>query len=157
MRTVWVAVGALAMVLAAKAADADTVYFKTGESVWGSDVYEEGDTVVIVRPGGELRFPKGQVSRIERLRTTLPPFYTPPGLPSAPEAERGGAPAAPGSAGSPVPPAAGGGPSVPSAPPTGTPPAPPVARPPASLSPEAGPAQLPPPPPPPMPGTLPPR
>ncbi|HSB71096.1 MAG TPA: hypothetical protein VLT62_17345 [Candidatus Methylomirabilis sp.] len=150
MRTVWVAVGVLGMVLVATAANADTVYLKTGESVWGSDVYEEGDTVVIVRPGGELRFPRGEVSRIERLRTTLPPFYTPPGLPPAPETERGGAPAAPGtpgapgSAGSPAPPAAGGAPSVPSTPP-------------AVPSPEAGPTQLPPPPPPPMPGTQPPR
>ena len=154
MRTVWVIAGVLAAVLAATAANADTVYLKNGEDIWGREVYEEGDSVVILRSGGDIRVPKGEVSRIERVRTSLPPFYEPPAPPSAPATGPAGAPAAPGlsaapgSVGSPAPPAAAEGPSAPR-------PAPPGAIAPAVPSPGARPTELPPPPPPPMPGSLP--
>jgi hypothetical protein len=59
-------------------AGADTVYLKDGQSVWGRSVYEEGDEVVVVRPSGKVRFPKGRVSRVEPVRNTLPPHYLPP-------------------------------------------------------------------------------
>lgn len=134
MRTIWVIVGMLAVGLAATTSNADTVYLKNGEDIWGKDVIEEGDSVVILRPGGEIRLPKGEVSRIERVRTSLPPFYAPPG-----------ATAAPGPAGSPVPPPAAGGPSAP--------PPPPGAAAPAVPSPGAGATEVPPLPPVPVPGT----
>lgn len=154
MRTVWVIAGVLAAVLVATAANADTVYLKNGEDIWGRDVYEEGDSVIILRPGRDIRVPKGEVSRIERARTSLPPFYEPPAPASAPATGPAGAPpapglpAAPGSVGSPAPPAAAEGPGTPPPPPSGA-----IA--PAVPSPRAGPTELPPPPPPPMPGSLP--
>jgi hypothetical protein len=155
MRTVWVIAGVLTALLAVTAANADTVFLKNGETIWGRDVSEEGDVVIIERPGGEIRVPKGDVSRIERVRSSLPPFYAPLETPPAP-ATGGPAPsaappipAAPGSVESPAPPAAAVGPAAP-------PPSPGVVAP-AVPTPGAGPTQLPPPPPPPMPGTLPAR
>ena len=79
MRRIWVIVVALAWVVLPTDSRADTVYLTNGQSLWGSEAYEENDVVVIVRPGGNLRILKSQVSRIERLQTTLPPFYSPPG------------------------------------------------------------------------------
>jgi len=99
MRRIWVLAAALAWVVVATEARGDMVYLKDGQSIWGKDVYEEGDSVVVVRPGGELRFPKAQVSRIERTRSSLPPFYTPPeGAPGAPgtPGQPGAPPASPG-------------------------------------------------------------
>jgi hypothetical protein len=127
MRKVWVVVVALAGVVLATGARADTVYLNNGQSIWGSEVYEEGDSVVIVRPSGDLRIPRSEVSRIERMQSNLPPFYTSPG--SAPA---GGS----SSVGSP----AGG---------TGTPGAPAPSGTPAPPSPGGATTQLPPPPPPP--------
>jgi hypothetical protein len=134
MRTILLIAGMLGVLLAATTSNADTVFLKNGEDIWGKDVVEEGDSVVIVRPGGDIRVPKAEVSRIERVRTTLPPFYAPPGPYTAP-----------GPAGSPIPPAAAGGPSAP--------PSPPPAAAPAVPSPGAGATELPPPPAVPVPGT----
>jgi hypothetical protein len=155
MRTVWVIAGVLMTLLAVTAANADTVFLKNGETIWGRDVFEEGDVVIIERPGGEIRVPKGEVTGIERVRSSLPPYYVPPVSPSAPATVAPvppvapALPAAPGPAESPAPPATAGGPGAP-------PPLPGVVAPPVP-SPGAGPTQLPPPPPPPMPGTLPAR
>ena len=128
MRRMWVVVAALAWVVLATDARADTVYLRDGQSIWGREAYEEGDVVVIVRPGGDLRVPKSQVDRIERSQSSLPPFYSPsetapatgqspratgPGTPGTP-----GAPAQPGVPGSPGPPGEG---RVPPQPPGGTP------------------------------------
>jgi hypothetical protein len=132
----------------AASAHADTVYLKNGQSYWGSDIYEEGGTVVVVRPGGELKFPRGNVQRIERLRSTLPPFYAPPEPPPAP-AQAGASGAA---AGAPAAEGQGGGQEGPPTP-GGTPPAPPAGQMPPPPPPGSGPIQLPPPPPPPAPGT----
>ena len=155
MRMLWVAAGVLMACLTATPARADTVFLRDGQSVWGSEVYEEGDSVVVVRPGGELRFPKGEVSRIESVRTSLPPFYTPPGSPSAPAAGAG-TPQAPGLPAAPVPPAPTGGPSGSASPPPGAPAASPSPAPsPVPPYSGAGPTQLPPPPAPPMPGSTP--
>lgn len=124
----------------AASAQADTVYLRDGRSFWGTDVVEAGNSVVVIRPGEELRFPKAAVQRIERLRTTLPSFYSPPEPPTAP-----GQPGAPGRPGAPGAPAEG---------PAGAPP--PGGGPPgagtAPQAPGSGPVQLPPPPPPPVPG-----
>jgi len=132
MRKLWVVVVALAGVVLATGARADMVYLNNGQSIWGREVYEEGDSVVIVRPSGDLRIPKSEVSKIERMQSNLPPFYTSPG--SAPAG-------ASSSAGSP--PAATGTPGATS--PSGMP------APPAPTSPGGGTSQLPPPPPPPPP------
>jgi hypothetical protein len=134
MRRIWVIVAALAWVVLPTDARADTVYLTNGQSIWGRETFEEGDVIVIVRPSGNLRIPKSQVSRIERLRTTLPPFYSPPAE-SAPTGEmptRGIGP--------------GGGPGTPGAP--GAPPPVGVSAPPSA----GAPTQLPPPPPPLTPG-----
>lgn len=151
MRRIWVAAAALTVVLAAADARGDTLYLKDGQSVWGKDIYEEGDSVVVVRPGGDLRFPKSQVDRIERTRTTLPPFYSPPTTaPAAPPAPGGGPAGAPGGPPAPGAPPATGGPSAPPAAPGGTsPPAPAGESSPATPPPATGPTQLPPPPAPP--------
>jgi hypothetical protein len=128
MRRIWVvAVVVLAWVGIAASARADTVYLKDGRSVWGTDSYEEGDSVVVVRPGGEVKIPKGDVSRIERSRSSLLPHYQVPGSVPAPSGEGpGGAP--PPVSGSPVTPPGGPAPSPggPTAlPPAPTPPPPP--------------------------------
>jgi hypothetical protein len=110
MRRAWVVVLGLVGVVLATGARADTVFLTDGQTIWGREVLEEGDSVVIVRPGGDLRIPKSQVSRIERMQSTLPPFYTPPGTPSEGDRSSGGrtasgvgAPSAPGPAGGPAP------------------------------------------------------
>jgi hypothetical protein len=77
MRTVW-AVAVAALLILAVEAHADTVYLKGGQSVWGREVMEEGDTVIVVRPGERLRFPKSDVDRIERWRLSVPKYYEPP-------------------------------------------------------------------------------
>lgn len=78
MKGIWLTVVALAGIALAAQARADMVYLTDGQSLWGREAYEEGDAVVIVRPDGELRVPKSRVSRIERTRSSLPPFYSPP-------------------------------------------------------------------------------
>jgi hypothetical protein len=136
MRRLWLAVAMLGSIVLVANARADTVYLINGQSFWGNEAYEEGDLVVVVRPGGDLTFPKALVSRIERLRSTLPPFYIPPAAPS-PEAS---VPAA----GPPGPPAGPGGPSAPPTPPGGeSPPGLAGGAPPPTAT---GPTQLPPPP-----------
>jgi hypothetical protein len=77
MRVLWTVVVAALCTLAAEAY-ADTVYLKSGETVWGREVTEEGDTVIVVRPSGTRRFPKRDVSRIERERMSIPKHYEPP-------------------------------------------------------------------------------
>lgn len=144
-KILWIIVALVWVILAADAR-ADTLFLTNGQTVWGKDIYEEGDSVVVVRPGGDLRFPKSQVSRIERTRSSLPPFYSPP----APTPAEGTAPAAPGAPGTPGAP---GQPPSPGAP--GTQPAlppPPGGLPPTAPPPGGTATQLPPPPPPPPPG-----
>lgn len=123
MKWIWLAVVALAGIAPAAQARADTVYLTDGQSIWGTEAYQEGDSVVIVRPDGELRVPKSRVSRIEQTRSSLLPFYSPPT--EAPAAPPGGAKTE-----QPSPPPSGE--ATPTTPPSG-----------------GAPAQLPPPPPPP--------
>ncbi|MFB3818684.1 MAG: hypothetical protein ACE147_13565 [Candidatus Methylomirabilales bacterium] len=75
-------------------AHADTAYLRDGQTIWGKDIYEEGDQIVIVRPSGPVRVPRAQVLRIDRLRTTLPRLYSPP-APAVVEAPGGTSPAPP--------------------------------------------------------------
>jgi hypothetical protein len=124
MRKAWVVVLAVVGVVLATNARADTVFLTDGQTIWGKEVLEEGDSVVIVRPGGDIRIPRSQVSRIERMQSTLPPFYAPPGTPSEGDRSSGGrpaggigAPSAPGPAGGPAPPAGGGTTQLPPPPP----------------------------------------
>ena len=93
-----VGLAVLLWVALAATAEADTVFLKNGESVWGSSTYEDGDAVIVVRPSGKLRIPKADVSRVDGLKSSLPPFYSPPGTATgATEAPGGpGAPVAPG-------------------------------------------------------------
>lgn len=147
MHRMWILAAALGWLVLAAQARADIVHLKDGRSLWGTDVIEEGDAVVLVRPGGNLKFPKAQVTRIERVRSSLAPYYSPPttpppgtaGAPGGPGTPGGPAPGAPGSPGAAGTPAPAGPPAVPGA---GSPS---VSPPP---SPGAGPTQLPPPPPP---------
>jgi len=122
MRRIWVAaVVALAWVVMAAHARADTVYLKDGKSIWGTDTYEEGDSVIVVRPGGEVKIPKAEVSRIERSRSSLAPHYLPPGTAPGP-ASGGSGDATPPPAGSPA--RSPGGPAPSPGGPTALPPAP---------------------------------
>ena len=57
MRRMWMIVVALAGIILVTDARADTVYLTNGQSIWGREAYEEEDSVVIVRPGGDLRIP----------------------------------------------------------------------------------------------------
>lgn len=88
MRRSWIA-AAIALVWVAMAADAraDTVHLKDGRSLWATDVYEEGDSVVVVRPGGVVKIPKAEVNKIERARSSLIPYYQVPGTTPAPSGE----------------------------------------------------------------------
>jgi hypothetical protein len=127
----WVWAGAVVLSLAiVGAAHADTIYLKDGRVIWGKDVVEEGDQVILIRPDGSLTFSRSQVDRVERVKNSLPRFYSvpPPEAPSA-APPAGPAPAPPGSApppggapGTPAP-ASGGGGAAPS--PTELPPVPP--------------------------------
>jgi hypothetical protein len=95
MRRIWMVVVALTGVVLVTDARADMVYLTNGQSIWGREAYEEGDSVVVERPGGDLRIPKSQVDRIERTQSTLPPFYSSPqtapaGAPSPPPPPGGG-------------------------------------------------------------------
>jgi hypothetical protein len=96
MRLVW-AVAVVALLALVAEAQADTVYLKGGQSVWGKEVTEEGDAVIVVRPGETLRFPKGDVSRIERWRQSVPRYYEPPSAVSGANRE-GSAPVRPATA-----------------------------------------------------------
>jgi hypothetical protein len=87
MRTVWAAAG-LALVVLAAEAHADTLYLKDGQTVWGAEVVEQGDTVMVLRPGETLRFPGRDVSRIERSRLSIPRYYEPPTSGAAPVGDR---------------------------------------------------------------------
>ena len=128
MRRIWVAAAvALAWVVTTADARADTVHLKDGRSLWATDVYEEGDSVVVVRPGGVVKIPKAQVNKIERARSSLIPYYSVPGTEPVPSGEgEGGESRAPGGA---APPPGG----SPTTPPSGPAPSPggPTALPPA--------------------------
>ena len=93
----------------AATAGADTVYLRNGETVWGSSIYEEGNEVVVERPSGKVRIPKADVMRVDGLKSSLPPFYSPPsagGTSGGPESPGPlGAPLAPGTPGAPAAPA----------------------------------------------------
>jgi len=90
MRTVWTAAVVLWLLFAVEAR-ADTLYLRNGESIWGTDVVEQGDSVILIRPGETLRFSRQEVSRIERARISIPRFYEPPSS-QAPSATRAGSP-----------------------------------------------------------------
>jgi hypothetical protein len=99
MKAVWAFAVAGLAVLAVEA-HADTVFLKDGQSVWGREITEEGDTVIVVRPGETLRFPKREVDRIDRWRLSVPKYYEPPAAgPGAsdekPASAQPGAPASP--------------------------------------------------------------
>jgi len=87
MRTVWTAAG-LALVVLAAEAHADTLYLKDGQTVWGAEVVEEGETAIVLRPGEALRFPMRDVSRIERSRLSIPRYFEPPTGGAAPTGDR---------------------------------------------------------------------
>ncbi len=137
MRTVW-AVAVAALLVLVVEARADTVYLKDGQTVWGREVTEEGDTVIVVRPGETLRFPRGDVDRIERWRLSVPKFYEPPAAEVGTAAESPASSQRIAPAAAPPPPVS---PPAPTQPPAAV--APPTA-PPAPLTPTL----LPPPPPP---------
>ena len=133
MRILWAAAVAGWLLLAAEA-HADTVYLKDGQSLWGSEIVEEGNTVIVSRPAGTLRIPMSDVTRIERTQLSIPRFYSAPAGASGPPTGRDD-PAPdrrPSSAGEP-----------------GAPPGPPRVIPPQGLTPTVLP-----PPPPPAPNTL---
>ncbi len=95
MRAVW-AFAVAGMVALAVEAHADTVFLKDGQSVWGREISEEGDTVIVVRPGETLRFPKRDVDRIDRWRLSVPKYYDPPAAgPGASDERPATSPAAP--------------------------------------------------------------
>src|SRR5512147_1707873 len=97
MRTVW-AVAVAALFVFAAEAHADTVFLKDGQSVWGREITEEDDTVIVVRPGETLRFPKRDVDRIDRWRLSVPKYYEPPAAgPGASDERPATAPGAPAS------------------------------------------------------------
>jgi hypothetical protein len=77
MRILWAAAVAGWLLLAAEA-HADTVYLKDGQSVWGSEITEEGSVVIVSRPAGPIRIPKSDVTRIERTQLSIPRFYSAP-------------------------------------------------------------------------------
>jgi hypothetical protein len=98
MKLLWAFTVAALCALVAEAY-ADTVYLKNGDTVWGREITEEGETVIVVRPSGTLRFPKRDVNRIERERMSIPQHYDPPTVGGAARDEgqipaRPGAPAA---------------------------------------------------------------
>jgi hypothetical protein len=105
MRTVW-AVAGLALIELAAEAHADTLYLKDGQTVWGAEVVEEGETVVVLRPGEVLRFPSRDVNRIERSRLSIPRYYEPPTGGVAPVSDRSAPPSGPATAGTDASPAA---------------------------------------------------
>jgi len=74
---VWTAAGLALIVLVAEA-HADTLYLKDGQTVWGTEVVEQGDTVIVLRPGETLRFSGREVNRIERSRLSIPRYFEPP-------------------------------------------------------------------------------
>ena len=77
MRTVW-AIAITAMVVVAAETHADTVYLRDGQTIWGAEVVEEGDVLVVVRPGESLRIPTRDVNRVERSRVSIPRYYEAP-------------------------------------------------------------------------------
>jgi hypothetical protein len=141
MKVLWIVTVAALCALTVEAY-ADTVYLKNGETVWGREVTEKDDTVIVVRPSGTLRFPKQDVSKIERERMSLPRYYEPPttGGDAREEGQTPARAAAP--------------PAAPSTPAAGAPaPAPatttaPTMPPPVAAPVQAAPTLLPPPPPP---------
>ena len=120
MRILWAA-AIMGWLLLAAEAHADTVYLKDGQTVWGSEITEQGDTVIVSRPAGPLRIPRSDVTRIERTQLSIPQFYSPPAGESGPPAGGGDAAAdrMPSSAGTP---GAGQGAAAPGAPPGSPPP-----------------------------------
>jgi hypothetical protein len=78
MWRLWIAVVLTGLSLVPEAS-ADTVYLMDGQTVWGSEVVEQGGAVIVERAEGELRIPKTDVARIERAQMSIPPFYAAPG------------------------------------------------------------------------------
>jgi len=102
MRILWAAAIVGWLFLAAEA-HADTLYLKDGQTVWGSEITEQGDTVIVLRPAGTLRIPRSDVIRIERTQLSIPQFYpSSVGESSPPAGGEGAAPdRSPSSAGAP--------------------------------------------------------
>lgn len=94
MRWIWAGAAILGLMLAT-AAHADTIYLKSGEAIWGREVYIEGDWVVLVRPTGPERFQKDQVLRIEPAQISFPRFYDPPKTAAEPAVTGPAGPGAP--------------------------------------------------------------
>ena len=136
MKALW-AFAVAGLVALTVEAHADTVYLKDGQSVWGREIAEEGDTVIVVRPGETLRFPKRDVDRIESWRLSVPKYYEPPAAGPGASDERP-ASAQPAAPAAPSPMSAADRPAQPQAPAAATPPAggaPTTATPPGQLTP----------------------
>ena len=120
MRILWAA-AIVGWLLLAVEAHADTVYLKDGQTVWGTEITEQGDTVLVSRPAGPLRIPRSDVTRIERTQLSIPQFYSPSAGESGPPAGGGDAAAdrRPSAAGTP---GAAQGAAAPGAPPGSPPP-----------------------------------
>ena len=89
MRILWAA-AIVGWLLLATEAHADTVYLKDGQTVWGTEITEQDDTVIVSRPSGPLRIPRRDVARIERPKLSFPQFYAPSTGESGPSAGRAG-------------------------------------------------------------------
>ena len=85
MRILWAA-AIVGWLLLAVEAHADTLYLKDGQTVWGTEITEQGDTVIVSRPAGPLRIPRSDVTRIERTQLSIPQFYSPSAGESGPPA-----------------------------------------------------------------------
>jgi hypothetical protein len=77
MRRLGIYAGLMCLLLVT-GAHADTVYLKNGDTVWGSEVTESGQAIVVFRAGEKLEFPRADVLRIERARLSIPRYYSAP-------------------------------------------------------------------------------
>jgi len=78
MRRLWSVTGLVCLIFAATAR-ADTVYLKNGDTVWGSEVTEVDELVLVFRAGEKVELRKSDVERIERSRLSIPRYYAPDG------------------------------------------------------------------------------
>ncbi len=78
MCRLWSVTGLVCLIFAATAR-ADTVYLKNGDTVWGSEVTEVEELVLVFRAGEKVELRKADVERIERTRLSIPRYYAPDG------------------------------------------------------------------------------
>jgi hypothetical protein len=78
MRRLWSVTGLVCLIFAATAR-ADTVYLKNGDTVWGSEVTEVNELVLVFRAGEKVELRNADVERIERARLSIPRYYAPDG------------------------------------------------------------------------------